>query len=191
MARKEQEKHSEVVSATVRTEMSRPFRAGLYARISMKQKETLERGTIETQGGIDEKLYQQIRKIFRLRKFLHRTQTIQVQILTGSLDSLQMMKISSAEVNCVIVKICPDLEEIMPKPVIILKYSRFSAIRFLAVTDDFRFLQRGVDLTVPLKNIINEFYSDLAKKNVAQSLEEENLQCLGIVWCRKSKTIIR
>lgn len=50
MARKSRKNIPEVVSsATVQTEMSRPFRAGLYARISMETEETLERGTIETQ----------------------------------------------------------------------------------------------------------------------------------------------
>jgi len=39
-------------------------------------------------------------------------------------------------------------------------------VRFLVVTDDFDSFREGVDLTVPLKNIINEFYSkDLAKKS--------------------------
>ena len=50
MARKSRKNIPEVVSsATVQTEVSRPFRAGLYARISMETEETLERGTIETQ----------------------------------------------------------------------------------------------------------------------------------------------
>ena len=48
MARKSRKNIPEVVSsATVQTEVSRPFRAGLYARISMETEETLERGTIE------------------------------------------------------------------------------------------------------------------------------------------------
>ena len=50
MARKSRKNIPEVVSsATAQTEMSRPFRAGLYARISMETEEILERGTIETQ----------------------------------------------------------------------------------------------------------------------------------------------
>ena len=47
MARKSRKNIPEVVgSATVQTEVRRPFRAGLYARISMETEETLERGTI-------------------------------------------------------------------------------------------------------------------------------------------------
>ncbi len=55
----------------------------------------------------------------------------------------------------------------MSKPAIILnEYFPFFHVRFLAVTDDFDSFREGVDLTVPLKNIINEFYSkDLAKKS--------------------------
>ena len=50
MARKSRKNIPTVVgSATVQTEVRRPFRAGLYARISMETEETLERGTIETQ----------------------------------------------------------------------------------------------------------------------------------------------
>ena len=50
MARKSRKNIPEVVSSTtVQTEVSRPFQAGLYARISMETEETLERGTIETQ----------------------------------------------------------------------------------------------------------------------------------------------
>ena len=47
MARKSRKNIPTVVgSATVQTEVRRPFRAGLYARISMETEETLERGTI-------------------------------------------------------------------------------------------------------------------------------------------------
>ena len=57
MARKSRKNIPEVVSsATVQTEVSRPFRAGLYARISMETEETLERGNDRNPGGIDEKL---------------------------------------------------------------------------------------------------------------------------------------
>ena len=51
MARKSRKNIPEVVSsATVRTELSRPFRAGLYARISMETEETLESEVAEERG---------------------------------------------------------------------------------------------------------------------------------------------
>ena len=50
MARKSRKSIPETVSsAAVQEEIKRPFRAGLYARISMETEETIERGTIETQ----------------------------------------------------------------------------------------------------------------------------------------------
>lgn len=59
----------------------------------------------------------------------------------------------------------------------------FFHVRFLAVTDDFDSFREGVDLTVPLKNIINEFYSkDLAKKSSSAKKtyeEKENLPVPG------------
>ena len=49
MARKSRKSIPETVSsAAVQEEIKRPFRAGLYARISMETEETIERGTIET-----------------------------------------------------------------------------------------------------------------------------------------------
>ena len=72
----------------------------------------------------------------------------------------------------------------------------FFHVRFLAVTDDFDSFREGVDLTVPLKNIINEFYSkDLAKKSSsAKKLfgKKENLQVPGnrMVTESQKKTII-
>ena len=63
MARKSRKNIPEVVSsATVQTEISRPFRAGLYARISMETEETLERGKIETQVELMKKRCEKYRK---------------------------------------------------------------------------------------------------------------------------------
>ena len=81
MARKSRKNIPEVVSsATVQTEVSRPFRAGLYARISMETEETLERGTIETQVELM-KNFVQIRKTSQLQKYI-RILIILVQIST-------------------------------------------------------------------------------------------------------------
>lgn len=81
MARKSRKNIPEVVSsATIQTEVSRPFRAGLYARISMETEETLERGTIETQVELMKTLWQ-IRKTSQLQKYI-RILIILVQIST-------------------------------------------------------------------------------------------------------------
>lgn len=165
MARKSRKNIPEVVSsATVQTEMSRPFRAGLYVRISMETEETLERGTIETQVEL-------------MKNFVADTEDISVAEVYKDSDYsgtnfdrpgfVQMMEdIKHGKINCVIVK---DLSRLGRNYVETSNYIErvfpFFHVRFLAVTDDFDSFREGVDLTVPLKNIINEFYSkDLAKK---------------------------
>lgn len=41
----------------------------------------------------------------------------------------------------------------------------FLDVRYIAITDDFDTARPGTDLSVPLKNIVNEYYSkDLSKK---------------------------
>ena len=166
MARKSRKNILEVVSsATVQTEISRPFRAGLYARISMETEETLERGTIETQVEL-------------MKNFVADTEDISVAEVYKDSDYsgtnfdrpgfVQMMEdIKHGKINCVIVK---DLSRLGRNYVETSNYIErvfpFFHVRFLAVTDDFDSFREGVDLTVPLKNIINEFYSkDLAKKS--------------------------
>ena len=157
MARKSRKNIPEVVSsATVQTEMSRPFRAGLYARISMETEETLERGTIETQVEL-------------LKNFVADTEDISVAEVYKDSDYsgtnfdrpgfVQMMEdIKHGKINCVIVK---DLSRLGRNYVETSNYIErvfpFFHVRFLAVTDDFDSFREGVDLTVPLKNIINEF----------------------------------
>ena len=78
-----------------------------------------------------------------------------------------MEDIKHGKINCVIVK---DLSRLGRNYVETSNYIErvfpFFHVRFLAVTDDFDSFRDGVDLTVPLKNIINEFYSkDLVKKS--------------------------
>ena len=59
MARKSRKSIPETVSsAAVQEEIKRPFRAGLYARISMETEETIERvfQWVLNEAGTDEKL---------------------------------------------------------------------------------------------------------------------------------------
>ena len=166
MARKSRKNISEVVSsAAIQEEMKRPFRAGLYARISMETEETRERGTIDTQVEL-------------MKNFVADTEDISIADVYKDSDYsgtnferpgfMQMMEdIKQGKINCVIVK---DLSRLGRNYVETSNYIErvfpFFHVRFLAVTDDFDSFREGVDLTVPLKNIINEFYSkDLAKKS--------------------------
>lgn len=159
MARKSRKNIPEVVgSATVQTEVRRPFRAGLYARISMETEETLERGTIETQVEL-------------MKNFVADTEDISVAEVYRDSDYsgtnfdrpgfVQMMEdIKHGKINCVIVK---DLSRLGRNYVETSNYIErvfpFFHVRFLAVTDDFDSFREGVDLTVPLKNIINTYMS--------------------------------
>ena len=166
MARKSRKSIPETVSsAAVQEEIKRPFRAGLYARISTETEETIERGTIETQVEL-------------MKNYVADTEDISVAEVYKDSDYsgtnfdrpgfTQMMEdIKHGKINCVIVK---DLSRLGRNYVETSNYIErvfpFFHVRFLAVTDDFDSFREGVDLTVPLKNIINEFYSkDLAKKS--------------------------
>ena len=153
MARKSRKNIPTVVgSATVQTEVRRPFRAGLYARISMETEETLERGTIETQVEL-------------MKNFVADTEDISVAEVYKDSDYsgtnfdrpgfVQMMEdIKHGKINCVIVK---DLSRLGRNYVETSNYIErvfpFFHVRFLAVTDDFDSFREGVDLTVPLKNV--------------------------------------
>lgn len=159
MARKSRKSIPETVSsAAVQEEIKRPFRAGLYARISTETEETIERGTIETQVEL-------------MKNYVADTEDISVAEVYKDSDYsgtnfdrpgfTQMMEdIKHGKINCVIVK---DLSRLGRNYVETSNYIErvfpFFHVRFLAVTDDFDSFREGVDLTVPLKNIINEFYS--------------------------------
>ena len=196
MARKSRKNIPEVVgSATVQTEVRRPFRAGLYARISMETEETLERGTIETQVEL-------------MKNFVADTEDISVAEVYRDSDYsgtnfdrpgfVQMMEdIKHGKINCVIVK---DLSRLGRNYVETSNYIErvfpFFHCKIPAVTDDFDSFREGVDLTVPLKNIINEsIRKTLPRRAAAQKKhfgKRGNLQVPGnrMVTESQKKTII-
>jgi DNA invertase Pin-like site-specific DNA recombinase len=131
----------------------------------METEETIERGTIDTQVEL-------------MKNFVSDTEDIAIAEVYKDADysgtnfdrpafTRMMEDIKHGKINCVIVK---DLSRLGRNYVETSNYIErvfpFFHVRFLAVTDDFDSFREGVDLTVPLKNIINEFYSkDLAKKS--------------------------
>ena len=137
MARKSRKSIPETVSgAAVQEEIKRPFRAGLYARISMETEETIERGTIETQVEL-------------MKNYVADTEDISVAEVYKDSDYsgtnfdrpgfTQMMEdIKHGKINCVIVK---DLSRLGRNYVETSNYIErvfpFFHVRFLAVTDDF------------------------------------------------------
>ena len=89
MARKSRKNIPEVVSsATVQTEVSRPFRAGLYARISMETEETLERGTIETQVELMKNFVADTEDIAVREIYADREKYIRTMSESGQMDSI-------------------------------------------------------------------------------------------------------
>ena len=155
MARKSRKNIPEVVSsATVQTEMSRPFRAGLYARISMETEETLERGTIETQVEL-------------MKNFVADTEDISVAEVYKDSDYsgtnfdrpgfVQMMEdIKHGKINCVIVK---DLSRLGRNYVETSNY----------VDDDvLRLIQTHMKTVLDIEKMIQEM--NTASKNQTQYL---------------------
>ncbi len=155
----------------------------------METEETLERGTIETQVEL-------------MKNFVADTEDISVAEVYKDSDYsgtnfdrpgfVQMMEdIKHGKINCVIVK---DLSRLGRNYVETSNYIErvfpFFHVRFLAVTDDFDSFREGVDLTVPLKNIINEFLFERPCQEEQQrkksTLERGKIyKCLGIVWLQK------
>ena len=146
-------------------ERSYAFHAAVYARISMETEQTLQSGTIDVQ-------------IELIKNYVKDTEDIEVVDVYADSDysgtnfdrpefTRMMEDIKHGKINCVIVK---DLSRLGRNYVetsnFIERVFPFFNVRFIAVTDDFDSFREGVDLTIPLKNIINEFYSrDLAKKS--------------------------
>lgn len=141
------------------------FHAAIYARISMETGQTQQSGTIDVQ-------------IELIKNYVKDSEDIEIVDVYADSDysgtnfdrpefTRMMEDIKHGKINCVIVK---DLSRLGRNYVetsnFIERVFPFFHVRFIAVTDDFDSFREGVDLTIPLKNIINEFYSrDLAKKS--------------------------
>ena len=141
------------------------FHAAVYARISMETEQTQQSGTIDVQ-------------IELIKNYVKDSEDIEIVDVYADSDysgtnfdrpefTRMMEDIKHGRINCVIVK---DLSRLGRNYVetsnFIERVFPFFHVRFIAVTDDFDSFREGVDLTIPLKNIINEFYSrDLAKKS--------------------------
>ena len=170
MARKSRKNIPEVVSsATVQTEMSRPFRAGLYARISMETEETLERGTIETQVEL-------------MKNFVADTEDISVAKVYKDSDYsgtnfdrpgfVQMMEDIKHGKNqlCYCKKICPDLAEIMSETSNYIEFtSAWEPYGYRKSEEDHHQLIVDDEAAEHLKSIFSMYmdgrnYSDIARQ---------------------------
>ena len=142
----------------------KPFQVAIYARLSFESEANKERDTVDTQ-------------IAYIREFVsEQPDMVEVDVyadvsVTGTtferpeFDRM-MQDIRSGKINTVITR---DLSRLGRNYVEAGNYIErvfpFLNVRYIAITDDFDSARPGTDLSVPLKNIVNEFYSkDISKK---------------------------
>ena len=166
MARKSRKKLNGAVG---KVEKAVLFRAGLYARLSYESGVNRERGTIETQMEL-------------MRGFVEEAEDIVVQetysdaSFTGTTFERpgferMMGDIRNGKINCVIVK---DLSRLGRNYVEAGNYIErvfpFLDVRFISVNDGFDSFRSGTDLSMPLKNIVNEYYAKDISRKVTSAL---------------------
>ena len=142
----------------------KPFQAAIYARLSFESEANKERDTVDTQIAY-------IREFVREQADMVEAGVYADVSVTGTtferpeFDRM-MQDIRAGKINTVITR---DLSRLGRYYVEAGNYIErvfpFLNVRYIAITDDFDSARPGTDLSVPLKNIVNEFYSkDLSKK---------------------------
>lgn len=142
----------------------KPYQAAIYARLSFESEANRERDTVETQ-------------IAYIRHFISEQPDMveagvyaDISVTGTTFERLEfdrmMQDIRAGKINTVITR---DLSRLGRNYVETGNYIErvfpFLDVRYIAITDDFDSARPGTDLSVPLKNIVNEFYSkDLSKK---------------------------
>ena len=143
---------------------AKPYQVGIYARLSFESEANKERDTVDTQ-------------IAYIREFINsQDDMVEVEVyadisVTGTtferpeFDRM-IQDIRAGRINTVITR---DLSRLGRNYVEAGNYIErvfpFLDVRYIAITDDFDTARPGTDLSVPLKNIVNEYYSkDLSKK---------------------------
>lgn len=140
------------------------YHAAIYARLSYETEENRERDTVETQ-------------IAYLKNFIDRQEDIELADVYADVSfsgtnferpefERMMRDIQSGEIDTVITK---DLSRLgrnyIDSGTYIERIFPLFHVRYIAVNDDFDTNREGTDLTMPLKNIINEWYArDLSNK---------------------------
>lgn len=143
---------------------AKPYQVGIYTRLSFESEANKERDTVDTQ-------------IAYIREFINgQDDMVEVCVyadisVTGTtferpeFDRM-IQDIRAGKINTVITR---DLSRLGRNYVEAGNYIErvfpFLDVRYIAITDDFDTARPGTDLSVPLKNIVNEYYSkDLSKK---------------------------
>lgn len=142
----------------------KPYRAAVYARLSFESEANKERDTVDTQ-------------IAYIRNFIDGQDDIvavdvyaDVSVTGTTFDRPEfermMQDIRVGKINTVITR---DLSRLGRNYVETGNYIErvfpFLGVRYIAITDDFDSAGEEADLSVPLKNIVNEYYSkDISQK---------------------------
>lgn len=136
----------------------KPYRVGIYARLSFESEENKERDTVDTQ-------------IAYLKNFIDRQEGMELADIYADVSfsgtnferpefERMMQDIRSGKINTVITK---DLSRLgrnyIDSGTYIERIFPFFHVRYIAVNDDFDTAREETDLTMPLKNIINEWYA--------------------------------
>lgn len=140
------------------------YHAAIYARLSYETEENRERDTVETQ-------------IAYLKSFIDRHEDMELADVYADVSfsgtnferpefERMMQDIRSGRIDTVITK---DLSRLgrnyIDSGTYIERIFPLFHVRYIAVNDDFDTNCEGTDLTMPLKNIINEWYArDLSNK---------------------------
>lgn len=140
------------------------YHVAIYARLSYETEENRERDTVETQ-------------IAYLKSFIDRQEDMELADVYADVSfsgtnferpefEHMMEDIRSGKIDTVITK---DLSRLgrnyIDSGTYIERIFPLFHVRYIAVNDDFDTDREGTDLTMPLKNIINEWYArDLSNK---------------------------
>lgn len=146
---------------------AKPYQVGIYARLSFESEANKERDTVDTQ-------------IAYIREFINsQDDMVEVEVyadisVTGTtferpeFDRM-IQDIRAGRINTVITR---DLSRLGRNYVEAGNYIErvfpFLDVRYIAITDDFDTARPGTDLSVPLKNIVNEYYSS---DDIGQEIE--------------------
>lgn len=146
------------------TGMAKPFRAAIYARLSMETEYSKECDTIETQIALMENFVSESADIVIAGVYCD-TSVSGTSFNRPEFEQM-MNDIRMGKVNMVITK---DLSRLgrnyLETGNFIERIFPFFGVRYYAVTDDYDSFRAGGDLVMPLKNIVNEYYAkDISKK---------------------------
>ena len=142
----------------------KPFQVAVYARLSFESEANRERDTVETQIAYIKSYVTEQTDMIIADVYVDRS------VSGTSFDRPEfdrmMQDIRQGKINTVITR---DLSRLGRNYIETGNYIErvfpFLDVRYIAITDDFDTARPGTDLSMPLKNIVNEFYSkDLSKK---------------------------